>query len=225
MDSIFIDWQEYGSIALRLGFASLLAAIPGAQRRFRAQPAGLRTHMIISLGACLFMLVSLRVPKLVDGLTGDPGRIAAQVVTGMGFLGAGAILREGVSIRGLTTAASLWMCSAIGLAIGAGMYPHGIIAAILLYLTLSFFDVVERRLFTKGRIRKLRVNGHGGAEELERIPSLLIRCLSPPSPRTNSPVFPSRRVICVRVPWIKATWAHSPRPRSLMVRSFMIIFK
>src|SRR5687767_8983052 len=99
-------------VLLQIVVAAGLGAAVGLERELGAQPAGLRTHMLVSVGAALFTLAG------ADIVGGDPTRIAAQVVTGIGFLGGGAILREGASIRGLTTAASLWVTAAIGLAVG-----------------------------------------------------------------------------------------------------------
>jgi putative Mg2+ transporter-C (MgtC) family protein len=113
-------------LALRLLGAAVLGGAVGLEREVRDQPAGFRTHMLVALGSCLFTLISAYGFGAI--LAGDPQtrfdptRIAAQIVTGIGFLGAGAILRSGMSVRGLTTAASLWVVAAIGLAVGAGAY-------------------------------------------------------------------------------------------------------
>jgi putative Mg2+ transporter-C (MgtC) family protein len=113
-------------LALRLLGAALLGGMIGLEREVRDQPAGFRTHMLVALGACLFTLISaygFREVLAADSQARfDPTRIAAQIVTGIGFLGAGAILRSGMSVRGLTTAASLWVVAAVGLAVGAGGY-------------------------------------------------------------------------------------------------------
>ena len=107
---------------LRLATAALLGSIIGYERDIHGRAAGLRTHMLVSIGATLFTLLSMQFSMGIDGLTthGDPGRIAAQIVTGIGFLGAGTILKFGVSIKGLTTAACLWLVAAIGMACGSG---------------------------------------------------------------------------------------------------------
>ena len=95
----------------------------GIERELREQAAGLRTHMLVAVGACLFTLVErVRVRSVGGDHAGDPSRVAAQIVTGIGFLGAGAILREGQWVRGLTTAASLWVVAAVGMAVGLGLY-------------------------------------------------------------------------------------------------------
>lgn len=123
----------------RLALAALLGSIIGLEREFREREAGLRTHLLVSLGSALFTIVSAfgfhdilsHDPQVVVRL--DPSRIAAQIVSGIGFLGAGAIIRQGLSIRGLTTAATLWVVAAIGMACGAGFYS---VAAITTGLAL-----------------------------------------------------------------------------------------
>ena len=117
---------------LRLATAALLGSIIGYERDIHGRAAGLRTHMLVSIGATLFTLVSMEFSMGVDGLTthGDPGRIAAQIVTGIGFLGAGTILKSGVSIKGLTTAACLWLVAAIGMACGSGNLTLAIIVTL-----------------------------------------------------------------------------------------------
>jgi putative Mg2+ transporter-C (MgtC) family protein len=102
----------------RLLLAAVLGGAVGAERELADQPAGLRTHMLLTIGACLFTLVS----AYGFGGSADPSRLAAQIVTGIGFLGGGAIVRYGLTIRGLTTAASIWATTAIGVAVGAGRY-------------------------------------------------------------------------------------------------------
>ena len=114
---------------VKLVLALLLGAGIGMERRYKGQIAGMRTFALICMGACLAMLISIYIPQEYLGLkNGDPGRIAAQVVSGVGFLGAGAIIQMKGSVRGLTTAAGIWMTACIGLAVGAGMsslwLPH-----------------------------------------------------------------------------------------------------
>jgi putative Mg2+ transporter-C (MgtC) family protein len=132
---------------LRLGLAALASLIIGAERELRRQPAGLRTHILIGTGACLLMLLSIWLPAALGVPNGDPGRIAAQVVSGIGFLGAGAILRFGTDVKGITTSASIWATSAIGLSLGAGLYLPAGIAFLIVILTLSALEKVERRVF------------------------------------------------------------------------------
>lgn len=110
-------------MVVRLAVAAVAGMAIGIEREMREQAAGLRTHMLVAVGSCLFTLVSVYGFVVFDpGTRTDPSRVAAQIVTGIGFLGAGAIIREGINVRGLTTAASLWIVAAIGTAVGLGMY-------------------------------------------------------------------------------------------------------
>ena len=132
-------------IVIRLCLAFLAGGIIGFERSSRRQVAGLRTHILITVGAACLMLLSIWLPQVFEG--GDPGRIAAQVVTGMGFLGAGAIIKLGNDVKGLTTAASLWVVAAIGMTIGAGMYIAALVAAILTLTALVLLNKIERKIF------------------------------------------------------------------------------
>jgi len=143
-------------IRLGLGFAA--GAIIGFERASRRQVAGLRTHILIATGATLLMLLSIYLPQqFAYQNIGDPGRIAAQVVSGIGFLGAGAMIRLGNNIRGLTTAASLWFIAAVGLAIGAGMFIIAGAAVVLGMITLMLLHVIERKLFPSERFKLLEI--------------------------------------------------------------------
>ena len=128
-------------LALRLTVGLVLGAIIGFERELHRQPAGFRTHSLVSLGAALFTVVS------AFGFTGDlvdPTRVAAQIVSGIGFIGAGTILQYRGHIRGLTTAASLWSVAAIGTAAGAGLYVVAMVGTVLILVILSLLDNVER---------------------------------------------------------------------------------
>lgn len=149
------EWEKV--ILFRLLIAVTLGAFIGMERERKNRFAGFRTHILVAVGSCVFMLVSLSMPMIVAELpvagivnNADPGRIAAQVVSGIGFLGAGAILQSKRRVKGLTTAASLWAVSAIGLAIGSGLYLTGITATIIILLVLTYF----RRLEANARERK-----------------------------------------------------------------------
>ena len=144
-------------IVIRLCLAFLGGGIIGFERSFRRQVAGLRTHILIALGAASLMLLSIWIPQNFSE-RGDPGRIAAQVVSGIGFLGAGAIIRLGSNIRGLTTAASLWLTAAIGLTIGAGMYVTALTAEILALVTLFVLHKVEEKIFPDDWVKKEKEN-------------------------------------------------------------------
>ena len=131
-------------MVVRLLLASLLGGIIGLEREVHGRPAGFRTHLLVSLGSSLFVVTSIEFYKIFGNFTGngpvgvDPGRVAAQVVTGIGFLGAGAIIKEKASIRGLTTAACLWVASAVGLACGAGIYGPAIMVTGLALISLLY---------------------------------------------------------------------------------------
>lgn len=147
-------------MVIRLVVAAILGGIVGIERGSGDRPAGFRTHILVCVGSALFMLVSLygfddvtsNVHLEEDiGQRRDSARIAAQVVSGIGFLGAGTILHEGLTIRGLTTAASLWMVSAIGLAVGSGMYFLSTIATLIMLITLVTFHDWEKRFAATSR--------------------------------------------------------------------------
>ena len=140
-----------GEMVIRLLLAALFGGVVGMERGSGDRPAGFRTHILVCAGSALIMLVSMYgfegydVVPLEYPRNRDSARIAAQVVSGIGFLGAGTILHEGITVRGLTTAASLWMISAIGLATGAGMYSIGAAATLITFITLTTFHSVEKR--------------------------------------------------------------------------------
>jgi putative Mg2+ transporter-C (MgtC) family protein len=139
------------SLQLDLGFrilvAAALGAAVGAEREIHGHPAGIRTHMLVALGSALFTVLSIHGFVSDGAAVGniDPTRIAAQIVSGIGFLGAGAILKDGVVIRGLTTAASLWATSAVGMAAGAGEYVVGIVGAAIILTSLWPINALAER--------------------------------------------------------------------------------
>jgi putative Mg2+ transporter-C (MgtC) family protein len=143
-----IDVALQVDLSLRLLVAALLGLAIGFEREIHGHPAGLRTHMLVALGSGLFTVLSIH-GFLGEG-TGtapvDPTRIAAQIVSGIGFLGAGAILKDGIVIRGLTTAASLWATSAVGMAAGAGEYVISVVAAVVILVSLWPINAIADRL-------------------------------------------------------------------------------
>jgi len=151
-------------IVIRLCLAFAAGGIIGLERSSRRQVAGLRTHILIAVGAACLMLLSIWLPQeFFDLKNGDPGRIAAQVVSGMGFLGAGAIIRLGSDVKGLTTAASLWLVAAIGLTIGAGMFVAALATEALALIALMVLNKVERKIFPDVRNKVLEVHyNHSG---------------------------------------------------------------
>jgi putative Mg2+ transporter-C (MgtC) family protein len=132
-------------MTVRIVLAAVLGAFVGLERQIHGRPAGLRTHILVSVGSGLFMVVSILVADSYRHMGPvDPSRIAAGVVTGIGFLGAGAIIRSGNSITGLTTAASIWSVSAIGLASGAGLYAPAAITTAVVVIVLIFSRLQDR---------------------------------------------------------------------------------
>jgi putative Mg2+ transporter-C (MgtC) family protein len=173
-----ISWAE---VAFRLVLAAVLGGAVGLERELREREAGLRTHLLVSVGAAVFTLVSAYGFRDFqygsrEGITLDPTRIAAQIVTGIGFLGAGAIIRQGLSIRGLTTAATLWVVAAIGLASGAGYYSVAVIGTALVIFSLYPLRILAYRAVVRvrpeeGRLLVSLPPGGSAAsvlEELER---------------------------------------------------------
>ena len=155
--------------------SAVLGGIIGYERQRRNQPAGFRTHIVICVGACLVMLVGLSRAEGPDGPRpfADPARMGAQVVTGMGFLGAGAILRFGPTVKGLTTAAGIWTVAGIGLAVGAGLYGPAVLVTALLITVLSLFASLEHRLFAGKDLRRLSVTALHGSGLIKEIVSRL----------------------------------------------------
>jgi putative Mg2+ transporter-C (MgtC) family protein len=133
------------SIIVRLVGAAALGALIGLEREIHEHPAGMRTHLLVSLGSAGFTVLSIE----VFGADGDPGRVAAQIVSGIGFLGAGAILKEGATIRGLTTAASLWAVAAVGMAAGAGAWGVAIATSVIVVVSLWPLRLLTRRFVSK----------------------------------------------------------------------------
>lgn len=152
----------------RLTLACILGGAIGLQREGLNRPAGFRTHVLVALGAALIMLLSMYGFQEF-GQPYDPGRLAAQVVSGIGFLGAGTIMREGASIRGLTTAASLWVVAGIGLACGSGFYLSAVVATVLVYLTLGVFFHLERGWINPSSYVKITVVTRDQPGQLGRI--------------------------------------------------------
>jgi putative Mg2+ transporter-C (MgtC) family protein len=148
-----LTWSEE---LWRVVVAAGLGGAVGLERELREREAGFRTHLLVSVGSCLFTLVSAYGFNefLVGGgnvVRTDPTRIAAQIVTGVGFLGAGAIIRQGLSVRGLTTAATLWVAAAIGIAAGAGYYPGAVLGTVVTIVALGPLRIVAHRVFERLR--------------------------------------------------------------------------
>jgi putative Mg2+ transporter-C (MgtC) family protein len=149
-----LSWPE---ALLRVVVAAALGGAVGLERELRDREAGFRTHMLVSVGSALFTIVSAYAFRdfLVEGgavVRADPTRIAAQIVTGIGFLGAGAIIRQGLSVRGLTTAATLWVVAAIGMAVGAGYYGGAVITTAVVLISLWPLRIVAHRATARFRV-------------------------------------------------------------------------
>ncbi len=177
---------EWWDVLIRLAVAAGLTGAIGLERELRDRAAGLRTHMLVGVGAALFTLVSAYGWSDFEfsnrsGVVFDPTRIAAQIVTGIGFLGAGAIIRQGAAVRGLTTAASLWIVAAIGMAVGAGYYSAALIATGIVLVGLGPFRWLEggtmlRRFRRAGRELEIDLTReHSIAEPLAVIDERRVR--------------------------------------------------
>lgn len=164
-----------------LVMASVLGALIGLEREIHGRPAGFRTHLLVSLGSCLFVHTSIQFYKLFGNFSGtmpvgtDPGRIAAQVVAGIGFLGAGAIIRDGASVRGLTTAACLWVVAAVGVACGIGMYGTALVVTLLAMMSLLLLKKVEG-FIKKDIYLTIRVWSIDQRDLLPQVQDVLLHC-------------------------------------------------
>lgn len=136
-------------IALRLACAMLVGSVIGLEREFTHRPAGLRTHILVALGACVSSVMGEMILLHFHTNT-DPARLSAQVITGVGFLGAGTIMKEGVNVKGLTTAASVWAVACLGIAAGFGYYALTLLATVFIFLTLTVLEALQHRFIHSG---------------------------------------------------------------------------
>lgn len=170
-----IDVNAINSV-FRLLLSLLLGSVVGYERKRKGQTAGVRTFSLIAMGATLAMLLSIYVPQEYLGLkNGDPGRIAAQVVTGVGFLGAGAIIQMKGSVRGLTTAAGIWMVATIGMAVGVGMYWVSVAATALIMFILVQLERIEHRISLGSESRVIRITTSGIVRDLTPYTAIMSR--------------------------------------------------
>ena len=141
-----------GDICLRLLCAMVVGTVIGTEREYTHRPAGMRTHILVALGACAVMITGqlIFIQYKALGANPDPARLSAQVITGVGFLGAGTILREGTHVKGLTTAASLWAVACLGIAAGGGYYAVALLGMVLIFVTLTIFEVLQNKLIGPG---------------------------------------------------------------------------
>lgn len=162
------------AVLFRLILSAVLSGIVGFEREFHGRAAGFRTHILLCLGSALVMLTSIHIFDVyVSKVPCDPARIAAGVVTGIGFLGAGAIIQTRASIRGLTTAASLWVVAGIGLAVGSGLYFGAILATFLTVVALFFFSRLEHAMIRRDWYKTIAVETGAGADQLRSIREVL----------------------------------------------------
>ena len=165
-------------LVLRLFISALFGGLIGLERETLKRPAGLRTHILVSVGSALLMLVSIGLVAPFAGTPNtnlDPGRIAAQVVSGIGFLGAGTILRHGASIKGLTTAASLWVSAAIGLAVGGGFYLVAVVTTVIVMIALVVLRSLEYHILPGRAFEEINVVVEDVPGVIGRVTSLMGR--------------------------------------------------
>ncbi|PLX76929.1 MAG: magnesium transporter MgtC [Desulfuromonas sp.] len=174
-DSLFGSMEL--AILVKLILAALAGGAVGLEREKHGRPAGLRTHLLVALGACLMMVISEAFMVKYGAYDAestvrlDPSRVAAQIVTGIGFLGAGVIIKEGISVRGLTTAASLWLVAGLGMSFGMGLFAAGVMATVLALISLIFLKKLEP-VINKDRYLEMNIsaqNREGLQDELEQI--------------------------------------------------------
>lgn len=163
-----------GEIILKLSLACIMGALLGIERESLKRPAGFKTYTLVCMGSALAMLVSIDMYNQFHlSVTSDPGRIAAQVISGIGFLGAGTIMREGSTVTGLTTAAGLWVVACIGLAIGSGLYFPAILVTLLSLVVLTYFKKFEKKFSGLRSYKAIMVVLDDKPEEIGILTSLL----------------------------------------------------
>lgn len=177
-------------IIIRIIIGAFLGALVGLERERQGQPAGLRTHIILVVGATLTMTLSINMAIQFRPLvsSGDPARLAAQVVSGIGFLGAGAIIRYGPNIKGLTTATSLWTMAIVGLAIGAGHYLSGFAATGIILVSLIILNVFEKRFINTFTMMKVEVTADdriGLIDQVDQTLARIVKLIGAPSVEKN----------------------------------------
>ncbi|NLJ35407.1 MAG: hypothetical protein GX358_04120 [candidate division WS1 bacterium] len=161
--------DAYGTLILRLVVAFVLGGLMGLEREWHHRPAGLRTHILVCVASALFGIISAAAVTGVSIGEGDPSRVAASVVSGIGFLGAGTIMRYGNVVRGLTTAASLWMVAAIGLSCGVGWYAPAVFTTVIGILTLAVVDWFAQVVMSRSGVVQLELVTRDNPETLPAI--------------------------------------------------------
>lgn len=163
-------------ICLRLGCAMLIGLVVGTEREYTHRPAGMRTHILVALGACAVAITGEMLFKeyhTLYGATPDPARLSAQVITGVGFLGAGTIMREGYIVKGLTTAASVWAVACLGLAAGSGYYALALAGMVFIFITLTLLETFQHRFMRKNLTRQSYVLE---TEDISKALKVLFKC-------------------------------------------------
>lgn len=156
-------------ILLKIFLACLLGGIIGLERESVNRPAGFRTHILVSVGATVVMITNIElVHQMIQVVDVQPGRFGAAVISGIGFLGAGTIIKNKNTVKGLTTAASLWSTACIGLALGSGLYVIALAATFFVFLTLEFFPVLEKKL-SSSKYSKIKITTVNSVGQLSRI--------------------------------------------------------
>jgi putative Mg2+ transporter-C (MgtC) family protein len=173
-----MDLSIYFEEAAQVSAAFIIGAIIGIEREFRSKPAGFRTMILICVGSCLYTILSK------ESSSGSTDRIASNIVTGIGFIGAGVIFKEGISVNGLTTAALIWVTAALGMAIGYHNYPLAIVVSIMVVITLFVLEPVQRFINNLHRVKDYRIKtielGKDFKDELEtffKLNDMTFRCM------------------------------------------------
>ena len=167
-NSIMNMQPGFGEVCLRLACAMLVGLVIGTEREYTHRPAGMRTHILVALGACVVSITGEMLFSQYHGLgsSADPARLSAQVITGVGFLGAGTIMKEGVSVKGLTTAASVWAVACLGIACGYGYYALALAGMVFTLITLTIFESLQRKLINNHSAEDLYTLRCGDVEPL-----------------------------------------------------------
>lgn len=171
VDVLALDWKQ---ICMRFLCAMVVGIVIGTEREYTHRPAGMRTHILVTLGACAVMITGQLIFAEYKpyGASPDPARLAAQVITGVGFLGAGTILREGANVKGLTTAASLWSVACLGIAAGGGYYAVALLGMIFIFITLTIFETIQHKLIKPKTVHRYVLEASNAADALQALGEL-----------------------------------------------------
>ena len=170
-DVLYLDWK---AVCMRFLCAMVVGVVIGTEREYTHRPAGMRTHILVALGACAVMVTGQLIFSEYKPYGGapDPARLAAQVITGVGFLGAGTILREGANVKGLTTAASLWSVACLGIAAGGGYYAVALLGMVFIFITLTLFETIQHKLIKPKTVRNYSLEVENAAAALSALGDL-----------------------------------------------------